>query len=265
MNLERDIVATLKFSGKRFRNGAFDLSAGRELERFQKVVLETAKFLWRQANPGASKLPRRFDERISLSFRRTEIGSSVVPIEYSSNSNQHELVDINRTSVTDAIDLSYDIVAAIDGNQLVPEYVPWQLLAAYRQLGKGLYEDEVMEFSPLNKQPIQFRSEFTTRLKSRLDTTYEDVIDIFVSVYQVNMRTKTFLFESDYGDATQVSFDDEHSERIIQALSKCGSRWLRICGRGRFDDKGRLDKVFSVERVTYVTEPLAKVEAYWGC
>ena len=223
MNAESDIVATLKFSGKRFRNGAFALTAVRELERFQRVVLETAKFLWRKANPDASRLPSGFDERVSLCFRGSATGSSVVPIELSSNSGQQELAENDRKSVVDAINLGYDIVSSIDHNQLVPQGVTRAILAEYMQLGRGLVEGEVMEFAPPKKPFIQLTSEFMSCIKSRIDRAYEDVIDIFVSVYEVNFKSNTLLFESDYGNTTKVSFDDEQSKSIVRALEKCGT------------------------------------------
>ena len=253
MNSEPDIVATLKFSGKRFRNGAFDLTAVGELERFQGVVLETAKFLWRKANPGSPGLPSRFDERISLCFRGTEAGGSVVPIEYLSSSCQHDIVSVDKKYVTDSIDLAYKIISAIDGNQLVPKGVTRKLLAEYKQLGKGLDENEVMAFAPPHKPFVELNSEFKNCLASRLNSTYEDVIDIYASVYKVNMKKKSCLFASAYGSATQLSFNDEHTKSIIKALSKYRTHWVRIRGRGQFNDEGKLEKVISVAGVTYET------------
>ncbi len=44
-------VVKLSFKGERFRDHALDLQALSELSQFQKMVAETAKTLWRAANP----------------------------------------------------------------------------------------------------------------------------------------------------------------------------------------------------------------------
>jgi len=57
-------VARLRFRGERFRDHALDLSALAELQQFQKLVAETAKALWRAANPDRKNLPAHFARRI---------------------------------------------------------------------------------------------------------------------------------------------------------------------------------------------------------
>jgi hypothetical protein len=44
-------VVRLTFKGARFRDHALDLRALSDLSQFQKMVAETAKTLWRAANP----------------------------------------------------------------------------------------------------------------------------------------------------------------------------------------------------------------------
>jgi hypothetical protein len=54
-------VAKLKFRGKRFEGHALDIGALGELAQFQRLVEETAKTLWRDANPGRER--SRLSER----------------------------------------------------------------------------------------------------------------------------------------------------------------------------------------------------------
>ncbi|MGH8607560.1 MAG: hypothetical protein ACREX9_09105 [Gammaproteobacteria bacterium] len=62
-------VVRLRFTGDRFRDHALDLGALSELSQFQKIVAETAKALWRAANPGRERLPWHFEERTRLCLR----------------------------------------------------------------------------------------------------------------------------------------------------------------------------------------------------
>ena len=56
-------VTRLTFKGERFRDHALDLQALNELSQFQKIVGETAKTLWRIANPDRERLPSHFEQR----------------------------------------------------------------------------------------------------------------------------------------------------------------------------------------------------------
>ena len=76
----REIVR-LRFKGERFRDHALDLTALTELRQFQRIVAETAKALWRTANPDRERLPAHFEDRTRLCLRRIESGSAVAPLE----------------------------------------------------------------------------------------------------------------------------------------------------------------------------------------
>ncbi len=55
-------VVRLTFKRERFRDHALDLRALSELSQFQRVVAETAKTLWRIANPDRERLPTHFED-----------------------------------------------------------------------------------------------------------------------------------------------------------------------------------------------------------
>ena len=74
-------VVRLRFKGDRFRDHALDLSALSELTQFQKMVAETAKALWRAANPDRERLPSHFEDRTRLCLREIHEGSAVAPLE----------------------------------------------------------------------------------------------------------------------------------------------------------------------------------------
>ena len=74
-------VVRLTFKGERFRDHAFDLQALSELSQFQKMVAETAKTLWRTANPNRERITSHFEERVRLCLRRIEDGSASAPLE----------------------------------------------------------------------------------------------------------------------------------------------------------------------------------------
>ena len=87
-------VAKRAFKGLGYRDHALDLTAVLELSQFQKIVSETAKVLWREANTDRERLPKLFEERTRLCLRRIEEGSTIAPLEvYIEEPEQGELFD----------------------------------------------------------------------------------------------------------------------------------------------------------------------------
>ncbi len=128
-------VIRVAFKGRRFEGHALDLSALDELVRFQKIVTETAKAIWREENPDRERLPHHFEDRIRLCLRKIEEGSAVAPLEvYIDDTRQESLFDNDEIQepeeVKKALFLACESFASIERDQtcrtlprnLIPEY-----------------------------------------------------------------------------------------------------------------------------------------------
>src|SRR5206468_10183895 len=115
-------VVCLRFKGERFRDHALDLGALSELSQFQRLVAETAKELWRSANPDRERLPKRFEERTRLCLRRIDEGSAAVPLEvYIEEQPQAEFWGPEPTELKEAVDLAYQVFEAVERDSELPE------------------------------------------------------------------------------------------------------------------------------------------------
>jgi hypothetical protein len=74
-------VTTITFSGPRFDDAGLELDVLAELLAYRKLLIGTAKELWRTENRERQRLPKGFEESIRLKFYAIESGSAVVPIK----------------------------------------------------------------------------------------------------------------------------------------------------------------------------------------
>src|SRR5471030_3204983 len=77
---EKRELATLRFTGARFDDHGLDLDVLPELVAYKKLLVETAKEVWRRRNPGRQRLPPRFEAGVSIKFFGLNAGSTAVPL-----------------------------------------------------------------------------------------------------------------------------------------------------------------------------------------
>jgi hypothetical protein len=134
-----------------------DLQALGELSQFQKMVAETAKTLWRAANPNRERLPSHFEERVRLCLRRIEDGSATAPLEvFIEENDQRTFWGPEPVEIKDAVKLAHEVFEAIGADAqlperfpraLLPEYAKWVLIAFLSWLKFPDYFKQAKKFS----------------------------------------------------------------------------------------------------------------------
>lgn len=245
-------VARLHFKGKRFRDHALDLSALGELRQFQKMVAETAKALWRKANP-SKNLPRHFENRTRLCLREIREGSAAAPLEvYIEEPEQGELWEPEPVEVNEAIDLVYRVFGAVHDDTPIPEEFPKELLPDYAKWGQGLADDEVLEFGPPGKAAARVTAKDREHLAAMAEPPYEDEVDVTGQVLEADVRQKRFQLWLDDKTGVRVSFTDVQEAEVTTALKDHEAARLRVKGRGEFSAQGTLQRVIAVDDLMLV-------------
>ncbi len=246
-------VARLQFKGDRFRDHALDLSALSELRQFQAMVAETAKALWRKANPDRTNLPPHFEDRTRLYLRRIEDGSATAPLEvFIEESEEPEFWEPEPTEVTEAVDLAYRVFDAVHGDSALPDEFPRELLPEYSRLGQALSDDEVLEFSPPGKSATPITSRERERLTALADPLYDDHVDVSGQVLEADVRQRKFQLWLNNRTSVQVSFTEEQEAQVTTALKDYRVMRLRLTGRGEFSPQGKLRHILTVDSLALV-------------
>ncbi|GEM_PF-1260272 len=142
--------ARLRFKGGRFdqHDGVlgFPLDAIAELERYQALLTEIAKQLWRKQNPTRKNLPAHFEKLVRLRLTGLEKGSVFADLVA-------EPSTIDLPGTPDLLDQSRDqmetwLQKIASGSIEIPADTTPETVRALRGIGRGLDADETVEHRP---------------------------------------------------------------------------------------------------------------------
>lgn len=251
-------VVQLHFVGGRYDDPALDATALREIQRFQKMVADTATALWRKRNPNRSRMPRGFPDRTRLCLRGIEAGSTVAPFDIRIDEpEQQQLFEPEQELSHEAVELLYRVFQSANTRALLPEECPKQLVADYAELGKGLSGDEVLKFAPPEKPCVCVTEQERRYLSHWSESSYEDSVDVIGHVLEVDVKKKRFEIWVDEKPKITVEFSAHQESEVTTALKEHAVTRLRIRGRGEFTKTGMLRKITQVKSLTCVhnTQP----------
>lgn len=258
-------VVTLHFSGNRYGERALDAAACGELQRFQTMVTETAKALWRLKNPGRARLPKNFESRTQLWLRSIEDGSTAIPFEIPVDQPLMNMLEVPQIygEVTEAVDLVHRVFLSVNNDVELPENCPKQLLSEFARLGESLSDSCTLTFAPPKKHVAHVTKHDRDRLLSIAENSYEDELDIVGHVLEADVRKRQFQIWIDDKTNVVASFTKEQEAQVTSALKNHESVRLRVRGRGEFTSEGKPRKVTRVAELDPISSdpPKFRVDA----
>ncbi|HXH94129.1 MAG TPA: hypothetical protein VNN25_21315 [Thermoanaerobaculia bacterium] len=139
-------VSTITFSGPRFWDAGLEADALLELLAYRKLLVETAKELWRDAN-GGLRLPRGFQKSIRLKFYFIESESEAIALKrVVSRDNPHSGKSLGDfAEIDDAALLIDETITAVSEWRPIPDRMPKRSLPLLAAFGKSLRQGESIE------------------------------------------------------------------------------------------------------------------------
>ena len=243
-------VVKLVFKGQRFQDHALDLHALAEVSQFQKMITETAKAVWRAANPDRKNLPARFEERTRLYLRRIDEGSAAVPLElFLEEPEQKEMFEPEPPEVEQAIRLARNVYRAVETDAPLPDGFPRTLVPEYERWGETLREDEAIEVVADGTEPVRVTPSLRSRLASFVEASHEDQVDITGEVLEADIRHNRFQIWLDDTNSVTVAFTPEQENEVTTALRDHRTLRLQVRGQGEFSPEGNLVRVPRVDEL----------------
>jgi hypothetical protein len=169
-------LATLRFEGARFRVHALDVECAHELLTYRTLVLKCAIELWRRKHPERIRLPSGFEERFRLHFDRVLDGSAVVPLRRIWVQGQGAPDLGHRDEFDEAAELIDATIRAAGRQDPIPESLPTDVLALFRDFGSTLREGETL-FIKARHSPTECRFDAETRKRLAEWTTTSQADD----------------------------------------------------------------------------------------
>lgn len=248
-------IVKLAFKGKRFEDHALDINALSEIIRFQKIVAETAKVLWRETNR-RERLPSHFEARTKLYLRRIEQGSALAPLE-SFLEEDDQLFEQEPVELNEAVELAHKTILAVERDEPLPDNFPKNLLPEYEKWGQDLAEDEAIEIIAPGKEPARLTSKAHLRLVSFAETPYEAEAEIKGEVFAADIRLGRCQLWLDERMAVTVNFTPELEEMITTALKDHHTCHLYIKGKGEYLPQGKLQRITEISECW--TKPVSEL------
>jgi hypothetical protein len=244
--------------GKRFQGHLIPLELLGDLAVLEAMVIEVAKWRYRQENPGRTRTPRKFTEGVTLALTGVEEGSAIANIALSLVFTGVLPPPQQQEYLTQARDAIVGAIAAAGENKSPIAYLPQKALAYFDRFGRSLQDDEAIEFST-GKPEAPARLTKETRLlllKAAEVTDRTEEIHLRGGIHAVDQEEMTF--EMKLADGTKVpgSISKPLFDTIMDALYayRDGAKVL-LDGVGKFNRADRLQRIESVEHITQL-DPL---------
>jgi hypothetical protein len=146
------LLPDITFDGGRFVGVGFPLDAIQELHKYQRLVVEVAKQLWQEQNPG-KRLPENIADQVRL--RLTGVRPGSVKVDFSSETT------LSFPGLPTLRDQSMDYVNSVLAEIIAKNFrtllkATPGTVTGFRGLASGLNSDEVMKVRPERPDQVVF-------------------------------------------------------------------------------------------------------------
>lgn len=248
MVTESGELARLVFEGERYAQGGMDTTAMKEVIRFDRIVTEIAKTLWRRDNPTRERLPKGFGLTTQLCFDAIGAGSLVVPLKLRNTAEPC----LFPTTAEQAVQLVRRTFAGAHRDEPPPEAMSRNLLPELVRLGEDLPHGSRLRLAVPGHTVTPVSRQARAKLREHLQGFYPDDVDIAGRVLEVNARHRRFQLWPESGGHIQVAFTPQQETEVMSALVEHRSVRVRVRGRGDFDFEGTLRRVSEVASIAIV-------------
>lgn len=243
--------------GKRFDGHAIPLDVLKELETYQRLIVEVAKALFLQRHTDRRRVPKGFESRLRLSLRQVESGSAM-PVLLRSRadvlSDQVALLPADADEFEAARDLISEAVTSVNDGTSLPRRFPRHLLGRFNQFGRSLYADESIELRVSRKvRGPSYNQAVRKKLVLMEERSVSSPVEVEGRIYEADVEKGTF--HVDLGDVRVAGcFTKEFESQIVVALKEHDNLKVRLTGTGRFDGQDRLEKIEELDDLAFVEE-----------
>lgn len=249
---------TPRLVGDRFNDHTVPLELLKDIAGLEALIIEIAKYCFRQEHPRRQRVPRGFSGGVSMHLTAINEGSAEATIVLKSSSDDlfpgsdYKYFEQARERLTDAL------AAAVNDDD-VTQHLPDHLLRHFDAIGRRLKEGEHIDFLP---ESPERRAHLSLVTRERLLFASESVQEITKEIAlrgEVSMadkRKRTFELELIAGGRVLAPLNEGHEETVLEAFNKYpGGMRVFLQGVGRYSRSHQLTRVESVEHISLL-DPL---------
>lgn len=238
--------------GTRFEEHSIPVEVLKDWAAFEGLIVEAARWLYLQENPGRKRTPRGFTQSFSLHLSQVEKGSAVAVLERP-HAPGTLVPDGFAVWFEKARDRVLETIEAASLGKSVEDLLPKSLLAYFDQFGRSLRDNEQVEFT---REAAQTKVVYDHRVRKMLvlksATVYRTEEFIRGAMSELNLENRTFTLKLISGAKVIGHFSEELREAAHGALGAYGESLVMVEGAVVRDQSDNLKVIEQVTRI----EPL---------
>lgn len=241
------------FEGERYKNCELDEDALSELIIYQKLLKETAKFLWKQKHPDRTRLPTEFEKKCSAKIINLHKGSTCVDIALIEFADGKELEE--------AAELIAETCEAINNKSPLPLNFPKNVIPLFKSYGKTLKEGEsIAQQTPKRNSPVKYSRASRERFLEMFGEEVRNVVSITAIVTMANIRNHKMELALEDGKHITANFKEDQEKFVLEALMEHRHLRLEVEGDGVFSQDGELEAISNIHTIKSIT-PLVEASS----
>ncbi len=242
--------------GERFDGGEIPLEILSDLSVLSSMIIEVAKWKYRESSSSRKRVPRGFTDGITLKLKGVDEGSALPNIVLAFSGLLSQLPAF--PYIVDAREAVIAAVSAAEAGTEITKHLPPKLLVYFDRLGRNLGAGESIEFNPGNERPARLTLD-TRRLLLRASEQdgYSQETSVYGLVHDFNHASKTFQMTLPGGfRLAGIQAEPQHYDTILEAHTGYRAKTrVRIEGIGIFDRDDRPRGFEQIEHVM-ILDPL---------
>jgi hypothetical protein len=247
-------VALLRFKGPRFEDHGLDVDVLSEIVAYKRLLQETAKEIWRRNHPARVRLPKRFEDEITLKFFNLTPGSTGVPLMREIPLMKFGQLKFFADEVDEAALVLENAIRAAGEGEIIPSPLPRTVVPLFAELGRTLREGEFLLISAgTREEPARYDGLIKERILAWGTTSYPDAVDLTGEVRATDLDGQKFTLRLEDGRKITGRFRPDQEAVVLEALGEHSSRRMRVIGLGEFaPEDGTLKQIVGVDRIELV-------------
>lgn len=235
--------------GARFDEHSVPLEFLKDFAALEEMIVEVAKWKFRQAHPERERVPRGFTDGLELHLTKVEDGSAIPVIALVFGTL---FPSANITYFDQAKEAIIEAVAAANQSQDGTLQLPPNLLGYFDRFGRSLRNGESMEFTAANQQVATFTNETRRKLiRASQAVEWTEEATLIGVISEADQARMSFELELKNGTKLTAPLNSQHLDTVLDAFKdyRNGAR-VQLQGVVK---KNRQDQLKSIESVEHIS------------
>jgi hypothetical protein len=239
--------------GKRFENHSIPLELLKEFAVLESLVIEVAKLCYLQVHEDRKRVPKGFTDGVEIKLSGIGNGSAIPKFDLVMEqsgllpSASLEYFEEARQRIIGAIN-------AADYGEPINNYLPDNLLVYFDRIGRGLKDDEVIEFSPSEADRKARLTKGTRRALILASNQVEELTEEVIlrgSIPEVDQERMSFAIQVINGHRISAPIESQYKQTIMDAFNGYNQGInVVLQGIGCYSRSDRLQSIESVEHIS---------------